>query len=225
MVRYIDISVPLSDRTTVYPGDPTPTVSWPNWSRAKGDPASVGFYCGGLHHGTHVDAPWHFVEGPTLDQVPLDRWLGPCWVVDLTAEAECVSAEALQNAGIPADVKRLLLKTRNGQVDYWNEPWNPGFIYIHHSAAQWCVQHGLWTVGLDYLTIDPPQEPSFPSHCTLLGNNIVVIENLNLRDVEPGAYELLAAPIHVAGADGAWCRAILRTESAPLARERERGRG
>ncbi len=212
MAQYIDVSVPLSDTTTIYPGDPKPELGWPYWNREKGDPASVGFYRGGLHYGTHVDAPWHFVDGPTLDQVPLDRWLGPCWVADLTAETQCVTAETLRNAGIPPDTKRLLLKTRNGQTDYWNEPWNPHFIYIDVTAAEWCVQNGLWTVGLDYLTIDPPHEPAFPAHRTLLGNNVVVIENLNLRHVRPGAYELLAAPIHIPKADGAWCRAILRTE-------------
>jgi arylformamidase len=213
MARYLDISVPTSSRTTVYPGDPSPEVSWPHWSRDRGDVASVGFYRGGLHHGTHVDAPWHFVDGPRLDEIPLDRWLGPCWVADLTAETECVHAAALQNAGIPPDTKRLLLKTRNSQSDYWHEPWNPNFIHIDRSAAQWCVQQGLWTVGLDYLTVDSPRETDFPAHRTLLGNGIVLIENLNLRAAAAGPYELIAAPIFMTGADGAWCRALLRTES------------
>jgi arylformamidase len=212
MGRYIDISVPVSSRTTVYPGDPSPEVSWPNWTRAKGDPASVGFFSGGLHHGTHVDAPWHFVDGPTLDEIPLDRWLGPCWVADLSAETDCVSAAALQNAGIPLGTKRLLLKTRNSQDDYWHQPWNPNFIYIDRSAAEWCVQQGVFTVGLDYLTIDPPHETTFPAHRTLLGNGVVLIEYLNLRHVSAGPYELIAAPINVAQADGAWCRALLYTE-------------
>ena len=63
MARYIDISVPTSPRTTVYPGDPAPRFVWPYWTHEKGNPASVGFYEGGLHHGTHVDAPWHFIPG------------------------------------------------------------------------------------------------------------------------------------------------------------------
>ena len=213
MGRYIDISVPVSSRMTVYPGDPSPQVLWPHWARAKGDPANVGFYHGGLHHGTHVDAPWHFVDGPKLDEIPLDRWLGPCWVSDLTAEPECVNAMSLQNAGIPTGTKRLLLKTRNSQSDYWHESWNPHFIYIHSSAAQWCVQRDLYTVGLDYLTVDPPHETTFPAHHTLLGNDVVLIEYLNLHHVAAGPYELIAAPVNIAQADAAWCRALLRTES------------
>jgi arylformamidase len=214
MVRYLDISIPTSLRTTVFPGDPSPQIHWPHWALEKGDPASVGFFNGGLHHGTHVDAPWHFIPGAKqLHEIPLDRWLGPCWVADLTAEPECVSVAALQRAGIPPETKRLLLKTRNSLADYWHQPWNPKFIYIHHAAAAWCVEQGLWTVGLDYLTIDSPEETAFPSHHILLGNEVVIIENLNLREAPAGLYELIAAPVNLQGADAAWCRAMLRTES------------
>lgn len=213
MPRYLDISVPTSPRTTVFPGDPSPQFLWPGWTHGKGNPANVGFYNGGLHHGTHVDAPWHFIRGAKrLDEVPLDRWLGPCWVADLTGESECVTAPALDRAGIPADTKRLLLKTRNGLTDYWHEPWNPKFIYIHRSGAEWCVARGIWTVGLDYLTIDAPSEPAFPAHMELLGHDVVIIENLRLREVAAGAYELIAAPIRLQGVDGGWCRALLRLE-------------
>jgi arylformamidase len=213
MPRYLDISVPTSPGTTVFPGDPSPQFHWPGWTHEKGKPANVGFFNGGLHHGTHVDAPWHFIPGARrLQQIPLDRWIGPCWVADLTAERECVNAAALEQAHLPADTKRLLLKTRNGLSDYWREPWNPSFIYIHRSAAEWCVRRGLWTVGIDYLTIDPPGEPTFPAHRELLGHEVVIIENLCLRDVAAGAYELIAAPIHLQDVDGGWCRALLRLE-------------
>ena len=213
MPRYLDISVPTSPRTTVFPGDPSPQFLWPGWTHEIGNPANVGFYHGGLHHGTHVDAPWHFIRGAKrLHEVPLDRWVGPCWVADLTGEPECVTGAALDRARIPAQTKRLLLKTRNGLTDYWHQPWNPKFIYIHRSAAEWCVAHGIWTVGLDYLTIDPPTEPTFPAHMELLGHEVVIIENLRLREAAAGAYELIAAPIHLHGVDGGWCRALLRLE-------------
>ena len=65
MGRYIDISVPVSSRMTVYPGDDAPQVIWPGWTRAKGDPANVGSYRGGLHHGTHVDAPGTLSTAPS----------------------------------------------------------------------------------------------------------------------------------------------------------------
>jgi arylformamidase len=65
-------------------------------------------------------------------------------------------------------------------------------------------------VGLDYLTIDPPTEPTFPAHLEFLGHETVILENICLREVPAGEYELLAAPVKVTGVDGGWCRALLR---------------
>jgi len=122
----------------------------------------------------------------------------------------CVDARALDAAGIPDGTTRLLFKTRNGDVDYWTRPWNPDFIYIDQSAAKWCTTRGVRLVGLDYLTIDPPTEPTFPAHLELLGHETVILENICLREVPAGVYELLAAPVKVAGVDGGWYRALLR---------------
>jgi arylformamidase len=214
MVRYIDISVPTSAATTVYPGDEPPAFYWPGWTHENGDPANVGFYKGGLHHGTHVDAPWHFIRGARrLDEVPLDHWLGPCEVLDLRHLDRCVDAAALEGANIPPGAKRLLFRTKNGESDYWNEPWNPDFIFIDESAARWCTERGVLTVGLDYLTVDPPWASGFPAHMELLGKGTLIIENLRLRGVAAGTYELLAAPVNLVGVDGGWCRAILRAEA------------
>ncbi len=211
MARYFDISIPTDARTTVFPGDPRPEFAWPAWTHEKGDPANVGFFKGGLHHGTHVDAPWHFIpNAKRLHEMPLEHWVGECQVLDLTREETCLSADSLEAAGVLPGVRRLLFKTRNSRTDYWREPWNPNFIYIHKSAAAWCTAHRMLVVGLDYLTIDPPTEPAFPSHLELLGHETLIIENLNLRDIKPGIYELLAAPVNLTGVDGGWCRALLR---------------
>ena len=217
MARYIDISIPTSPATTVFPGDPAPEFFWPGWTHEKGNPANVGFYKGGLHHGTHVDAPWHFIPGgKKLDAIPVEIWLGACEVVDLRDLTRCVDAAALDAARIPEGTTRLLLKTRNGDVDYWTRPWNPEFIYIAQSAARWCTTRGVRLVGLDYLTIDPPTEPTFPAHLELLGRETVILENICLREVPAGACELLAAPVKVAGVDGGWCRALLREADGPV---------
>lgn len=214
MARYLDISVPVGAETIVYPGDPPTQLSWPCWSHEQGDAVNLGVFQGTLHCGTHVDAPWHVVPGAKrLDSIPLDRWVGPCWVADLTDQPRNVTAPSLQAAGIPAGTRRLLLKTRNSLTDYWREAWNPEFVYLDPSAAQWCLDHGVWTLGYDYLSIDPPDGPNLPAHALLLGREVALIENLALRDVEPGPYELIAAPIKLIGVDGAWCRALLRTES------------
>jgi arylformamidase len=209
-MKIIDISVPTSAKTTVFPGDPQPTIHWPSWTHDKGNPANVGSFQGGLHHGTHVDAPWHFIHGgKKMEQIPLETWIGPAEVVDLMKSEKCITGADLEAANVPRDAQRLLFKTRNGLTDYWHEPWNPDFIYIDVTAAQWCKERGIRLIGLDYLTIDPPTRPEFPSHLILLGDEIVILENIVLRDVEPGRYTLHAAPVNLQGVDGAWCRAYL----------------
>ncbi|MBE7537102.1 MAG: cyclase family protein [Opitutaceae bacterium] len=212
MPNYLDISIPTSPATTVFPGDPAPDFHWPGWTHEKGNPANVGFYRGGLHHGTHVDAPWHFIKGGRrLDEMPLKHWVGPCEVLDLRHLDRCVDAAALERAGIAPDTKRLLFRTRNGEINYWEQPWNPNFIYISDSAARWCTKRGILLVGLDYLTIDPPTEPTFPAHMELLGKGTLILENICLREIPAGRYELLAAPVKLVGVDGGWCRALLRS--------------
>lgn len=210
MGKYIDISIPSSASITVFPGDPSPQVTWPFWSHKKGNPANVGFYNGGLHHGSHVDAPWHFIpNGKKLHEILLDYWLGPAYVLDLTHLNKCIDAPALESCNIPKDAERVLFKTKNSNSDYWTEPWDPNFIYIEKSAAEWCTSNGIILVGLDYLTIDPPSEPTFPAHLELLGKETVILENICLRNVSASKYELLAPPINLLDVDGGWCRPLL----------------
>ena len=145
--------------------------------------------------------------------MPLEHWVGECQVLDLTAETRvCQRRGAGARVGVRPGMRRLLFKTRNSATDYWHEPWNPSFIYIHKSAAAWCTARRILVVGQDYLTIDSPKEPTFPSHLELLGHETLIIENLNLRDVPAGIYELLAAPVNIQGVDGGWCRALLRSD-------------
>ncbi len=214
-MELIDISIFLDSGTTVYAGDPAPNFGWPGWSHDTGGPANVGFYTGGLHYGTHVDAPWHFIRNAKrIDEIPLERWIGPAQVLDLRSQPRCVTADALAAAGVQPGIKRLLFKTGNGDKDYWREPFNPDFIYVDVTGAQWCVDHQIELIGLDYLTIDPPSLPTFPAHLVLLGHETLILENIILRDVAPGTYMLNAAPIKLRQVDGAWCRAYL----TPLSR-------
>jgi hypothetical protein len=125
MPVYFDISVPTGPATTVYPGDAPPRLDWPGWSIDKGNPANVGSFHGGLHHGTHVDAPWHFIAtGKKIDELELDSFVDPCRVID-AGDAPFISADILENARLPVSTRRILFKTCNGAVDYWHLPWNP----------------------------------------------------------------------------------------------------
>lgn len=179
---------------------------------AKGDTANVSMLTLGDHSGTHVDPPIHFIAGgATADQLPVDAMLGPCVVVRYEGKAN-VSAEWLESAGVPRGTERLLIRTSNS--DLWNDPthrFTREFVAVNASAARWCVERGIRLVGVDYLTIEPqgPEKAGYPTHMTLLGAGVVIIEGLDLRDIAAGGYELVCAPLKIAGGDGAPARVFL----------------
>jgi hypothetical protein len=103
--------VPTSARTTVYPGDPVPQIHWPYWVAWQGDPAVSAFYTGGPapRHACRCSLAFEPLRR-RLGEIPLEHWVGPCWVADLTAETECGERRGPPASGIPAGTRRLLFK-------------------------------------------------------------------------------------------------------------------
>jgi arylformamidase len=123
-----------------------------------------------------------------------------------------ITAEWLEGARVPPDARRILFKTRNSRL--WADPTHKStrdIVAVGASAARWCVERGVRLVGIDYLTIEPqgPEKAGYPTHHTLLGAGVVIIEGLDLRDVAPRGYELVCAPLKIAGGDGAPARVFL----------------
>lgn len=209
-----DISVPLTSAFPVWPGDPAIQVE--RRSRMEeGGYCNVSHVSVGTHGGTHMDAPFHFVpDGKRLWELPLDRLIGPCWVADCRG-ARLVTAAQLDAAGISADVTRLLLRTDNSE--WWAEPnyeFHRDFVALSGDGAQWVVERGIQLVGIDYMSIDAFDAEGSPAHHILLPNEVIVVENLDLRTVPLNrAYDLLCLPLSLAaGGDGAPVRAILKAE-------------
>ncbi len=202
--RYFDISIPLDEKTLVFPGDPDPQIHF-----SRQDEWTVGEYRGGLHAGTHLDAPRHCIPGgKRLHEIELGCFLGRCFVADLQHLERSVRADDLEALGMIESTERVLIRTRNSAREYWREPWDKDAIGIELDAAQWCVSHGLRLIGIDYLSVEPAAESAV--HRRLLENEVLILEGLCLRHVPAGEYELVAAPVNLIGTDGAWCRALLR---------------
>ena len=206
-----DVTLTVRPGMTTWGGEPGPEIT-PLRRIARGDTANVSTITMGDHTGTHVDPPIHFIEGgATVDQLPVDALLGPCVVLEYDGLGN-VSADWLESARVPADTKRILIKTSNSRL--WDDPtqtFTRDIVAVNASAARWCVQRGVRLVGVDYLTIEPqgPEKAGYPTHHTLLGAGVVIIEGLDLRGIAAGGYELICAPLKIAGGDGAPARVFL----------------
>lgn len=204
-----DISVGISNDMPVWPGDPAVKLARVKSIRA-GAHANVSRLECGVHSGTHVDAPLHYVDGMYgVDKMALDDLIGEARVVEME-DVDQIDAPTLDAAGIPATTRRVLFRTRNSA--YWDEPahdFHRDFVAIEPDGAQWLKDHGMRVVGVDYLSV-APFGSSTPTHRILLAAGIVVIEGLDLRNVSAGEYELICLPINLIRSDGSPARAVLR---------------
>lgn len=206
-MRILDVTHRLSPALPTYPGN-APFVLEPVERLANGDSANVSLLHLGTHAGTHVDAPRHFFDqGKGVDQLPLERLIGPAQVVHIPVRRGLRPDDV---AGLVAHgVRRLLIRTANG-VLWDSSEFSSDYAFLTETAAQCLVDAGVETVGVDYLSVEQFKKPGAPAHHVLLGAGVVVIEGLNLRNVEPGMYELICLPLAVTGADGAPARVVLR---------------
>ena len=197
-----DISVPIRPDMHVYPGNPGVRLEL-HESIAEGAIANVSKLELGVHSGTHVDAPSHFIDGAAgTESLPLGALVGPAAVVDATGIDGDLDEDALASLDLPA-VDRLLLKTTNSAL--WGEPsFTHDFIRLNGSGARHLIERGIRLIGIDYLSIGDED-----AHRELLGAGVVPLEGLDLRGVEPGAYQLVCLPLKLEGSDGAPARAIL----------------
>ncbi|RIK36168.1 MAG: cyclase, partial [Chloroflexi bacterium] len=122
------------------------------------------------HTGTHVDALRHFIhDGATLDDLPLDRWVGPCWVADLRGCTPEVTAADLEAASIPADTERLVIRTDNSALwAAYPTTFIDAYVGLALDAAEWVVARGIRLVAIDYLSVGPYHTTIVETHKALL---------------------------------------------------------
>jgi arylformamidase len=207
-MRIYDISLTISPQLPVWPGDPAVEIEQ-TMSLAAGDPVNLSQIRMGVHTGTHIDAPHHFVSGgATVENLPLKLLTGRAYVLHLP-EVEFITAAVLQSAEIPPRTRRLLFRTQNSTL--WAERKNDfheNYVGISPEAANLLVERGVRLVGVDYLSVAPYGEQS-PTHEAFLKAGVVVVEGLDLSQVAQGRYTLYCLPLKLQGADGAPARAIL----------------
>lgn len=209
----IDISPPIDSSTAVWPGDTELQVSWVS-RMEDGASCNVASLTTTPHLGAHADGPLHFdPQGASIGEVDLRPYVGPCRVVDVTG-CSVVDEDALFGQELTG-VERVLFKTGTF-ADY--SSWNEHFAYLDSKIVNLLGRMGVTLVGIDTPSVDPFHSKDLPSHHALILNSMRNLEGLDLSQVLPGDYELVALPLKLVGVDSSPVRAILR----PL---KEVGRG
>ena len=201
-MKVIDISIPLSSATPVFPGD-APVEIETVMSLDRGDTFRLTKITMSAHAGTHIDTPSHLIrDGEQTEDIILDDLIGPVRVVEVGG-GQPLNASDCRHADIPHDANRVLFKNKNSDA------------YMDRSAAEWIAAQGIILVGWDGLSVDPLDSDELPAHHILLGSGVHLVENLNLSQVEPGTYFLACLPLKLVGSDAAPVRAVLIEEYFP----------
>jgi arylformamidase len=207
MRRAHDLSIPVRTGGLVYPGNPEIVIE-PQQSISRGAGANVSRISFGSHTGTHVDAERHFFDdGQTVDQIPLDRLIGPALLIAVDESLGSVGASDLERHDLRGHT-RILIRTRNSA--YLDDPhFHRDYTYLAPDAAEYLVANGVELAGVDYLSIEQFHSGHHRTHRTLLQNNVVIVEGLSLGGIPPGEYDFICLPLRLEGIDGAPARAIL----------------
>ncbi len=204
-----DVSLTISPEMPVWPGDPAVQLTQVAFID-QGANANVSHISLGVHTGTHLDAPHHFLnDNRTIESLPLDVLTGPCFVFQFPDDVDAITAGVLERTSWPAGITRVLFGTRNSKIWARSEKaFQTDFVAITEDGARWLVEKGVRLVGVDYLSVAPYKQ-SRPTHEILLGAGVIPVEGLDLSRVPRGFYDLYCLPLKIAGSDGAPARAIL----------------
>lgn len=203
--RVWDISVPVSERTAVWPGDTPFSLRWV-MRLCDGMSCNVSAVTMSVHTGSHTDAPYHFDEaGPRIAGVPLEKYVGPATVIHVRSR-DAVHPSDLAGVDLRR-ARRLLFRTLTNLDP---ERWNDAFAFLTEDSARLLAAHDIDLVGIDTPSVDFMTSRSLAVHHILLGSGIAILEGLDLSAVPEGEYELIALPLRLLDADSSPVRAILR---------------
>lgn len=208
-MRIYDITLTISPDLVVWPEDP-PIELYRVSKIEDGADSNVSRVNMSVHTGTHIDAPSHFIEGgETVENIPIDLLTGRCYVLHLP-DVDVITRDMVENSPIPPRTKRVLFRTRNSELWATNPTdFQKDYVALAPDAAEYMIKRGVKLVGVDYLSV-APFDDLVPTHKTLLGSGIVIVEGLNLSEVSQGRYTLYCLPLKLSGSDGAPARAILQ---------------
>jgi arylformamidase len=205
---WVDVSVTVRHGMPHWPDNP-PIALQRVLDIGRGDDCNVSHLAMGVHSGTHMDGPVHFLHGAAgLDEMPLTATMGEARVIEIEHPREITADELSKHRLLPGE--RVLFRTSNSVRCWQIDGFVEDFVGLSEQAAAYLAETGVRTVGIDYLSIGGYHADGAKIHKTLLQAGIWIIEGLDLSAVTGGRYEMICLPVKLHGSDGAPARAILR---------------
>jgi len=205
---WIDVSVTVRHGMPHWPDNP-PIVMQRPMELLRGHACNLSHLAMGVHTGTHIDAPVHFIhQAAGVDEMPLAATMGPARVIEI-ADPRVITADELRGHSLQAG-ERVLFRTANSPRCWQADRFVEDFVYISEQAAEHLAETRVRAVGVDYLSVGGYHADGAKIHRILLSAGIWIIEGLDLSAVRAGRYELICLPVKLHGSDGAPARALLR---------------
>lgn len=182
--------------SAVFPGDPVPKKEMISLVK-NGDVCNLSKLSMCAHNGTHIDAPYHFIDsGKTVDKMGLEHFVGMAYVVE--------------HHGVVSysDAKNMIKKARAQNEESAKRILIKGDIEVSLEGSKAFLEEKILLLGNEPQTVGPKDSP-MAVHLALLGAEVVLLEGIRLKNVAEGVYFLSSAPLNLGGGDGAPCRAIL----------------
>jgi arylformamidase len=203
-MRIIDISQSVGADTAVWPGDQPFVVDW-TMRQDRGDSVNVAAIRTSVHVGTHTDGGFHTTpHGIRPAAMPLESYIGPALVIDARG-LDALDERAVDDVDL-AITRRILFRTRDS-IDVTEFP--AAFLAPTPALAQRLVAAGVKLIGSDAPSMDDAASKTLDSHRILADGGVATLENLDLTDVQPGEYTLIALPLKLQEPDSSPVRAVL----------------
>ncbi|HEY8500785.1 MAG TPA: cyclase family protein [Clostridia bacterium] len=205
-MKLIDVSRPVFTGMTIWPGDENVIIERTSFI-SKGDAANISRLHAGVHAGTHIDAPLHFIDdGKSVDKLDINLFAGKVKIIDAQG-FESIRYEHVKNIN-REETDAVFFKT-SGSMRTLEEPFDTSFTGLEYEAAAHLAKTGIKVIGTDALSVERYGNKEHAVHKLLLKSEVLIIEGLWFKDITPGIYNYICLPVLIKGSDGAPARVVL----------------
>lgn len=205
---YYDLTATISEESAVFPGDPrfkSETVC----SLEQGSQYGLCEMHMGNHMGTHIDFPAHVIQGgKTSSDFSIDKLIGSGLIIEVPEIEKSVTKKFIESQPILSN-DFVFFKTSNSRLSK-HEKIADKYVYIEPSAAEELLRKGVKVVGIDYISVDRYEDEHLPVHKSLLSNDVLIVEGLELNNVPVGRCKIYIMPMNVNKMDGLPARVVAK---------------